>query len=186
WLKLSPLEELDRVAGLQLDDRLLPALLRTADLAAALRLRLHLEDVHAPHLDVEELLDRLAHLRPVRVVVHAERVLADGRAFIALLGDDRREQDLRGVHLLRPRFDERGRACVHMTGQGGPKGCLGDLAVHLLLEAARHLRERVTAAFELRGADRALAGTAGALLAPRLRAAAGDHAPALRLRGARS
>src|SRR5207248_11766126 len=92
------LEELDRVAGPELDDRLLPALLRALDHPAALRLRLHLDDVHSRDLDVEELLDGLANLSAVRVVVHAERVLADGRAGIALLGDDRGEQDLRGVH----------------------------------------------------------------------------------------
>src|SRR5262249_37649955 len=61
---------------------------------------------------------------------------------------------------------------------------LDDLAVDLLLERARHLREGVPATLELRRADRALAGAARALLAPRLRAAARDHAAALRLRGA--
>src|SRR5215218_4331532 len=67
-----------------------------------------------------------------------------------------------------------------MTSQSRPEGGLGRLAVHLLDEAARRLRERVAAALELRGADGAGAGAAGALLAPRLRAAAGDEPAALR------
>src|SRR5204863_340202 len=87
--------QLDFVAGLELDDGLLPALLRAADLAAALRLRLHLDDVDAGDLDLEQLLDSLAHLCAVRVVVDAKRVFADRGAGVALLGDDRREQDLR-------------------------------------------------------------------------------------------
>src|SRR5207245_2836698 len=51
---------------------------------------------------------------------------------------------------------------------------------HLLDERARRLRERVAAALELRGADRALARAAGALLAPWLRATAGHEPAALR------
>src|SRR5581483_9802030 len=97
---LRPLEELDRVARLQLHDRLLPAGLRAADHAAALRLRLHLEDVHALDLDAEELLDRLPHLGAVRVVVHAEGVDPRGRAGVALLGHDRLQHDLARVHYL--------------------------------------------------------------------------------------
>ena len=41
---------------------------------APLRLGLHLDDVDADDLDVEELLDGLADLRLVRVLVHLERV----------------------------------------------------------------------------------------------------------------
>src|SRR5258706_5223249 len=85
---------------MELDDRLLPALLRALDLPAALRLRLNLDDVHAPDLHVEELLDRLPDLRAVRILVHAERVLAVGGAGVALLGDDRCEDDLAGLHYL--------------------------------------------------------------------------------------
>src|SRR5207249_10369649 len=68
-LDLRSREDLDRVAGAHLDDRLLPAGLRALEGAAALRLRLHLDDVDADDLDVAELLDRLAHLRLVRVRV---------------------------------------------------------------------------------------------------------------------
>src|SRR6476659_4698265 len=71
-----------------------------------------------------------------------------------------------------------------MTCQSRPQGGFGSLAVHLLDERARHLGEGVTAALELRCADRSLARPAGALLAPRLRAAAGDEPTALRRGGA--
>ena len=54
------------------------------------------------------------------------------------------------------------------------------LAVHLDLEVARCRRERHAAAGPVRRAGRARAGAAGALLAPRLRAAAGDEPAALR------
>src|SRR5204862_4843572 len=73
---------------------------------------------------------------------------------------------------------------VDVTSQGRPKGGLGHLAVHLLHVGTGLLGERMAAALELRGADRALARAAGALLAPRLRAAAGDEAAALRRGGA--
>ena len=76
--------------------------LRALDQPAALRLRLHLDDVHAHDLDLEQLLDRLADLRLVRVGVDAERVLAVGRAGVALLGHDRREDDLARVHQAAP------------------------------------------------------------------------------------
>ena len=59
------------------------------------------------------------------------------------------------------------------------RGALG-LAIHLHLERAHPRREDDAAAFPLRRAGRALARAAGALLPPRLRAAAGNHATALR------
>ena len=60
----------------ELDDRLLPAGARALDRARGASAWRHLDDVHALHLDVEELLDGLADLRLVRVLVHLERVLA--------------------------------------------------------------------------------------------------------------
>src|SRR2546427_2802780 len=97
-LCVDPLEDLDRVAGAELDDRLLPARLFPALQTAALRLRLHLGDVHAQHLDVEELLDRLPHLGLVRIRMDAERVgVAALDLRVALLRYDRREQHLVGM-----------------------------------------------------------------------------------------
>jgi hypothetical protein len=45
-------------------------------------------------VDLEELLDGLAHLRLVRVLVHLERVLPVADQAVALLRDDRSEQHL--------------------------------------------------------------------------------------------
>src|SRR5919204_4457927 len=94
---LSPREDLDRVAGAQLHDRLLPAGLRAPVQATPLRLRLHLGDVHADDLDVEQLLDGLAHLGLVSVRVDAERVLVVVDLRVRLLGHDRSEEDFIGM-----------------------------------------------------------------------------------------
>src|SRR5262245_50854838 len=91
---LCPFEDLDRVALGELDDRLLPARLDALAHPAPLRLRLHLEDVHAEHRDVEQLLHGLAHLRAMGVWMDAEDVLAVADQAVALLRHDRREQDL--------------------------------------------------------------------------------------------
>ena len=64
----------------------------------------------------------------------------------------------------------------HLGGQSGAHGQLDFLVVHAEGVAARMRTEHGTAASPLRGADGALAGTAGALLAPRLLAAAADLA----------
>src|SRR5256885_16048910 len=64
-LDLGTSEDLDGLAGSDLDDRLLPALTGAADQAAPLRLGLHLRHVHAHDLDLEQLLDGLADLRLV-------------------------------------------------------------------------------------------------------------------------
>src|SRR5438309_10637000 len=66
--------------------------------APPLRLRGDLDHVDALHLDVEQLLDSLADLRLVRVRVHAERVRAARRPLVALLADDRSEDDLARIH----------------------------------------------------------------------------------------
>src|SRR5207302_5563345 len=88
---------LDRVARLELDDRLLPTLADALVDTAPLRLGLDLEDVHGRHLDAEELLDGLADLRLVRVLVHLERVAVLHDLAVALLGDDGRDQDFTGM-----------------------------------------------------------------------------------------
>src|ERR671937_249525 len=94
-LSLSPLEDLDRLAGADLDDRLLPARPAAARHPAALRLRAHLDHVHALDVDVEQLLDRLADLRLVGVRMHAERVaVVRLDLLVALLGDHGREENL--------------------------------------------------------------------------------------------
>src|SRR5215471_14182362 len=97
-LSLSPLEDLDRLAGLDLDDRLLPAGLASLDEPAPLRLRADLNDVDALDVHVEQLLDGLADLRLVRIRVDAERVAMMALdLLVTLLRHDRREQDLVGV-----------------------------------------------------------------------------------------
>src|SRR5262249_12912276 len=69
------LEQFDAVAGLQLDDRLLPARPAAAAGAAALRLALDGHDPDVGHRHVEELLDSPADRGLVRFGEHAERVL---------------------------------------------------------------------------------------------------------------
>src|SRR5829696_8043497 len=93
-LNLGPFEDLDRLALAELDDRLLPAGLAAADHPAPLRLRPDLDDVDGLHLHVEELLNGLPDLRLVGVRMHAKGVLPVLDQAVALLGDDRREQNL--------------------------------------------------------------------------------------------
>src|SRR2546425_7961088 len=108
-LELRSFEDLDRVAGAQLHDGLLPALAGALECTAPLRLRLNLDHVDARDLDVEELFDRLADLRLVRIGVDPERVAPARRVRIRLLADDRGEDDLARVHLLSLPLDERQR-----------------------------------------------------------------------------
>src|SRR4026207_2217457 len=93
-LDSSSFEDFDSVTRAKLHDGLLPAGLRALVVAAALRLRLHLDDVHALDLDVEELFHRLADLRLVRLGVDAERILVVLDQAVALLGDHRGDEDL--------------------------------------------------------------------------------------------
>src|SRR3954454_10629988 len=79
-------------------DGLLPARARTGVEAAALRLRRNRDHVDARDLDAEERLDGLAHLRLVGILVHLEGVLAVGKTGVALLGDDRSDEYVSGVH----------------------------------------------------------------------------------------
>src|SRR5262249_16615987 len=91
---LQALEDRDLVARAHLHDRLLPGARATGGEPAALRLGL---DRGGPDLDdahVEELLDRLADLRLVRVRVDAERVAVVRGEHVALLADDRADDDL--------------------------------------------------------------------------------------------
>src|SRR6187551_1920932 len=93
----GPLEDLDLVALAQLHDGLFPARLRALVVAAPLGLGLHLDDVHALDLDVEELLHRLADLCLVRLRVDAERIFVVLDQAVALLGDHRGDEDLARV-----------------------------------------------------------------------------------------
>src|SRR5438552_4561441 len=56
-LNLCPLEDLDRLALADLDDRLLPARLRPADRAATLRLRADVRDAHVLDVHLEQRVD---------------------------------------------------------------------------------------------------------------------------------
>src|SRR5215217_285775 len=91
-------EDLDAVAGSDGDDGALgvlaPPHLRAP---AALALALAVDRVHAEHLHVEDLLDRDLDLGLVRLGQHDERVLPGVDQAVALLGDDRGEQDVPGV-----------------------------------------------------------------------------------------
>src|SRR3954447_17090025 len=97
-LGLQALEDRDRLALAHLHDGLLPLARAPRGVAAALGLGRHRGGANVDHADVEELLDRLLDLRLVRVRVHAERVLADRRQRVGLLGDDRLDDHLAGIH----------------------------------------------------------------------------------------
>src|SRR4029078_4309159 len=92
------LEQLDLIPRSELDDRLLPAPGLAGVDAAALRLRAHPRGPDPDDFDVEDLGDRMADLGLVGAVVDAERVLALRHQRIALLGDDRFEDDLARIH----------------------------------------------------------------------------------------
>src|SRR3954451_11424394 len=96
---LQALEDRDRVALADLDDGLLPGAGAARGVAPALGLGLHARGADLEHLDVgEELLDGLPDLRLVRLLVHAERVLAELGEHEGLLGDDRADHHLAGLH----------------------------------------------------------------------------------------
>src|SRR5829696_5178863 len=90
---LQALEDRDGVARAHLDDGLLPGPRAAGGEAAALGLGLDRHRADLDHLDVEELLDGLADLGLVRVGVDPERVLVVRREHVALLADDRADDD---------------------------------------------------------------------------------------------
>src|SRR4051794_32925391 len=92
------LEQLDPFAGRQLDDRLLPGSRAAGVHPAALGLRAHLRGTHGRHPHLEDLLDGARDLRLVSAIVDPEGVLAVRHQGVALLGDDRLEDDLANVH----------------------------------------------------------------------------------------
>src|ERR1700742_2246093 len=100
WLLpgLERLEDRDRVALAHLHDGLLPRPRASGVDAAALGLGLDRRGPHRDHLDVEHRLDGLTDLRLMRVIVHAEGVLAGIGQHVGLLGHDRADDHLTGVH----------------------------------------------------------------------------------------
>src|SRR3954464_1560432 len=91
-------EDLDAVAGGDGDDGALGVLaLAHLRATAALALALAVDRVHAEDLHVEDLLDRDLDLGLVRLGQHDEGVLVAVEQPVALLGDDRGEQDVPGV-----------------------------------------------------------------------------------------
>src|SRR5262245_55977816 len=86
----SALEDLDRIALTERDDRLFPVRTTTDASTHALFLAAHVRGPDASHFHAEQLLDRRANLRLRCVGMHFEGVLAAilirGRA---LLGDQR-------------------------------------------------------------------------------------------------
>src|SRR3972149_3913 len=100
---LPCLEDLDRIAGGERDDRALLVGALALRPAAALRLAPAVQRVHGGHTNVPDLLDRLLDLRLVRARVDEERVrvLLDPR--VGLLAHDRADDDVaRGLHSASP------------------------------------------------------------------------------------
>src|SRR5919205_3967807 len=127
---LQALEDRDLVARAHLHDRLLPGPRAAGGQPAALGLGAHRRGADLDDLDVEQLLDRLADLRLVRVGMHAERVLVVRGEHVALLADDRADDDLAGLH--------RGSGLLCLGGARGARG---------------QVRERLLGGQDLRGPD---------------------------------
>src|SRR5271166_4170152 len=107
------LEYRDALARAHLDNRLLPSPRAAAGDAAALRLGLHAQRPDLDDVDVEQRLHRLADLGLVGVGMDTEGVTVGGREHVALLGDDRADDDLGVLHhcsLAAPERDEAVRA----------------------------------------------------------------------------
>src|SRR3954468_13377445 len=96
---LEALEDRARGARAPLHDRVLPRPRAAGGEPAALGLGLHRGGADLDDAHVEELLDRLADLRLVRIRVDAERVLVVRGEHVALLADDRADDDLARMHV---------------------------------------------------------------------------------------
>src|SRR5947209_14851640 len=115
---LQALEDRDGVARADLDDGLLPPSRAPPGEAAALGLGLDDERAHVEHLDVEQLLNRLADLGFVRVGVYPEGVAIGGREHVALLGHHGTDEHLGGLHVSRPFRRRSWRARAPWPGRG--------------------------------------------------------------------
>src|SRR5919109_2481223 len=98
-------------------DRLLPPAPAAAGEPAALRLRLDPGRAHAVDPHAEDLLDRLADLRLVGALVHAERVLVGREERVALLGDDGPDDHLARVHFATAFSVSRASAASEITSR---------------------------------------------------------------------
>jgi hypothetical protein len=96
---------------------------------------------------------------------------------------EQRNRGLRRRLAERVLADDRHRAVRSVVGERRAQCRVARLLVHLHVERAHRRRERDAAARELRRADRPGARAAGALLAPRLGAAARDEPARLRPAG---
>src|SRR5688500_10697897 len=108
WLT-SVLEQRDLARG-QRHDRALGVGLVAQPVAAARTrdLALAVEGVDLEHLDAPDRLDRVADLRLAGARVHLERVDAGLHELVALLGDDRRQDDVAGIFHQSSSFWEAG------------------------------------------------------------------------------
>src|SRR5215217_9286971 len=125
-------------------DRLLPLAPLAASEAAALRLGLHPGHAHAVDPHVEDLLDRLADLRLVRPLVHAERVLVGREQGVALLGDHRPDDHLARVHFATAFSVSRARAASEMTSRACPTTSATPTSSACITLTPRRLRNDLT------------------------------------------
>src|SRR5688572_19901818 len=102
-------EDVDALTGSNADDRALGVLALAEPVAGAASLALAIHGVHRGDLDAEDLLDRDLDLGLVGVGVHDERVLVVVEEAVALLADDRGDEDVAvvlvdGAHWSSPAF----------------------------------------------------------------------------------
>src|SRR3954469_1077827 len=166
-------EDLDAVARRERHDGALGVLaLAHAGAAAALALALAVDRVDAGDLHVEDLLDSDLDLRLVGLGQHDERVLVVVEQPVALLGDDRGEQDVPGVadghafsSVLASVVPSSVGACASGPASATSASSAGALAASAGLDGAASSVEVSAGAF-LAGAFFAAAFSAGAGSAP--------------------
>src|SRR4051794_6458949 len=171
-------EDLDALAGGERDDGALGVLaLAHLRAPAALALALAVDRVHAVDLHVEDLLHGDLDLGLVRLGQHDERVLPRVDQAVALLGDDRGEQDVPGVadaHAFSSVVSSAAgfAAAAFLAGRLLPCAFLAVGSSAAGFAAAAWLAGAFLAAAFLAGASAAAAFVAGAFLAGALVAGA--------------